>query len=152
MARRQILGWPALGLVILLVSWQLIACTEVLSLLILPSPVEVARTFVDQITSSVIWEHARFTIANTRPVSSSVLGFFAEENLDVELLTAGDITEAALINQGDADVAFAGFAEVASGIVAGVEYDVVFDGYHLAAESIVAPPTARSRAWPTSKA
>lgn len=67
------------------------------------------------------------------------LGFFDDANLEVELLTAGDITEAALIDQGDAEVAFAGFPEVAAGIVQNVDYEVVYDGYHLAVEGIVVP-------------
>jgi NitT/TauT family transport system substrate-binding protein len=67
------------------------------------------------------------------------LGFFAEENIEAELLTAGDITEAALIDQGDADVAFTGFAEVMEGVRAGIDYDVVYDGNHLSVEQIAVP-------------
>lgn len=67
------------------------------------------------------------------------LGFFEEQGIDAELLTAGDITEATLIDQGDADVAFTGFSEVVAGLEAGIEFDVVWDGYHLAAEGVVVP-------------
>jgi NitT/TauT family transport system substrate-binding protein len=65
------------------------------------------------------------------------LGFFEDEGLDAELLTSGDLTEAALIDQGQAQLAWTGFAEAMEGIDAGVDYEVVFDANHKAVEGIV---------------
>lgn len=70
-------------------------------------------------------------------IVAEALGFFEEEGLEAELLTAGDLTEAALIDQGQADVAWTGFAEVMEGIDAGVDYQVLFDANHKAVEGIV---------------
>ena len=67
------------------------------------------------------------------------LGFVAEEGIEAVLLTAGDITEVALLDQGDADVAFTGFSEVISGLNAGFDFKVIWDGYHRAVEGVVVP-------------
>lgn len=63
--RRQMIGWPALGLVLLLTTWQLIVSSEILSRLILPAPADVAATFIEHITDANFWGHARFTVTNT---------------------------------------------------------------------------------------
>jgi NitT/TauT family transport system permease protein len=59
------IGWPLLGLAIVLGTWQLITSLGILSDYILPSPVSVAVAFGGLITDPNTWGHTRITVYET---------------------------------------------------------------------------------------
>ncbi|MPZ89239.1 MAG: ABC transporter permease subunit [Nitriliruptorales bacterium] len=63
--RARLAGWPLVGLAIVLTVWQVIVSTGLLSALVLPPPLDVAREFVGRVVDPEFWGHARITVYET---------------------------------------------------------------------------------------
>jgi NitT/TauT family transport system permease protein len=70
--KRDAIGWPLLGFVIVMVVWQGLVSAGVLSEFVMPAPVDVFSTFFRQVVDPDIWDNAAFTIGNT--LAGFVLG------------------------------------------------------------------------------
>lgn len=65
------------------------------------------------------------------------LGYFEEENIVVEDLDAGELTEVAFLDNGQADIAFTGASEILQGVEADTGVQVLYEYWQIAIEGIV---------------
>lgn len=70
-------------------------------------------------------------------ITSTALGYFEDEGLEVVLLPGGGLPETAFVENGEADIATAGGPEVMQALDAGADLKVLYDYWNVAAEGIV---------------